>query len=199
MTAEELDEWGADFLAFLRLFSLMCLAARSRGRRPPSTCGGCWRRCRARMAGSWRKRWATRMPDADATPAVPDAVAADSARDIAAKVHRLRSLVTKMGSASWTRPASSRRASARWASNGSTAGTAGKIENCQIGTFLSYATGKGHVFLDRRLYLPEEWCERSPSAGSRPKCLRTWSSRPSPSRPWRCWSMPGKRACPCAG
>ena len=37
-------------------------------------------------------------------------------------------------------------------------GTAGKIENCQIGTFLSYATGKGHVFLDRRLYLPEEWC-----------------------------------------
>ena len=38
-------------------------------------------------------------------------------------------------------------------------GTAGKIENCQIGTFLSYATGKGHVFLDRRLYLPEEWCQ----------------------------------------
>lgn len=37
-------------------------------------------------------------------------------------------------------------------------GTAGKIENCQIGTFLSYATAKGHVFLDRRLYLPEEWC-----------------------------------------
>jgi len=37
-------------------------------------------------------------------------------------------------------------------------GTAGKIENCQVGTFLSYATPKGHVFLDRRLYLPEEWC-----------------------------------------
>lgn len=36
-------------------------------------------------------------------------------------------------------------------------GTAGKVENCQIGTFLSYVTGKGHVFLDRRLYLPEEW------------------------------------------
>jgi SRSO17 transposase len=36
-------------------------------------------------------------------------------------------------------------------------GTAGKVENCQIGTFLSYATAKGHVLLDRRLYLPEEW------------------------------------------
>jgi len=37
-------------------------------------------------------------------------------------------------------------------------GTAGKVENCQIGVFLSYWTAKGHVFLDRRLYLPEEWC-----------------------------------------
>lgn len=36
-------------------------------------------------------------------------------------------------------------------------GTAGKVENCQIGTFLSYATRRGHVFLDRRLYLPEDW------------------------------------------
>ena len=37
-------------------------------------------------------------------------------------------------------------------------GTAGKVENCQIGTFLSYATPSSHVFLDRRLYLPETWC-----------------------------------------
>jgi|SRR3990172_3746814 len=36
-------------------------------------------------------------------------------------------------------------------------GTAGKRENCQIGTFLSYASCHGHVFLDRRLYLPESW------------------------------------------
>lgn len=37
-------------------------------------------------------------------------------------------------------------------------GTAGRIENCQIGVFLSYATSHGHVFLDRRLYLPQSWC-----------------------------------------
>ena len=37
-------------------------------------------------------------------------------------------------------------------------GTAGKIENCQIGTFLSCVGRGGHVFLDRRLYLPAEWC-----------------------------------------
>jgi len=37
-------------------------------------------------------------------------------------------------------------------------GTAGKIENCQIGVFLSYTSPRGHVLLDRRLYLPEGWC-----------------------------------------
>jgi SRSO17 transposase len=37
-------------------------------------------------------------------------------------------------------------------------GTAGKVENCQIATVLTYASAKGHVFLDRRLYLPEGWC-----------------------------------------
>jgi SRSO17 transposase len=38
-------------------------------------------------------------------------------------------------------------------------GTAGKVENCQIGVFLTYCTGRGNTFLDRRLYLPEEWCQ----------------------------------------
>lgn len=36
-------------------------------------------------------------------------------------------------------------------------GTAGKIENCQIATFLTYASPHGHTFLDRRLYLPDAW------------------------------------------
>ena len=38
-------------------------------------------------------------------------------------------------------------------------GTAGKVENCQIGVFLTYCTGRGNTFLDRRLYLPAEWCQ----------------------------------------
>lgn len=40
-------------------------------------------------------------------------------------------------------------------------GTAGKVENCQVATVLSYATVKGHVFLDRRLYMPREWCDNA--------------------------------------
>jgi SRSO17 transposase len=38
-------------------------------------------------------------------------------------------------------------------------GTAGRIENCQIGVFLAYASSKGHTLLDRELYLPKEWVE----------------------------------------
>jgi SRSO17 transposase len=36
-------------------------------------------------------------------------------------------------------------------------GTAGRIENCQIGVFLAYAGPLGRTFIDRELYLPEEW------------------------------------------
>jgi SRSO17 transposase len=37
-------------------------------------------------------------------------------------------------------------------------GTAGRTENCQIATFLAYATPRGRTLIDRRLYLPEAWC-----------------------------------------
>ena len=36
-------------------------------------------------------------------------------------------------------------------------GTAGRRENCQVGVFLAYASTHGCAFLDRALYLPEEW------------------------------------------
>jgi SRSO17 transposase len=36
-------------------------------------------------------------------------------------------------------------------------GTAGKIENSQVGTFLGYASGRGHTLIDRRLFVPEKW------------------------------------------
>jgi SRSO17 transposase len=35
--------------------------------------------------------------------------------------------------------------------------TAGRIENCQIGVFLTYTTTAGHTLLDRELYLPRRW------------------------------------------
>lgn len=47
-------------------------------------------------------------------------------------------------------------------------GTAGDTVNCQVGVFLAYASDEGAAFLDRALYLPEEWAEdphRSSEAG----------------------------------
>jgi SRSO17 transposase len=38
-------------------------------------------------------------------------------------------------------------------------GTLGKKENCQVGVFLAYVSPRGDAFLDRRLYLPEEWAQ----------------------------------------
>jgi SRSO17 transposase len=47
-------------------------------------------------------------------------------------------------------------------------GTAGRVENCQIGVFLAYASARGHALLDRALYVPKEWTqdrERCAQAG----------------------------------
>lgn len=47
-------------------------------------------------------------------------------------------------------------------------GTTGKIDNCQLGVFLAYATGRGHALIDRELYLPTSWTddpERCAAAG----------------------------------
>ena len=38
-------------------------------------------------------------------------------------------------------------------------GRLGKTDNCQVGVFLGYASAKGHVLVDRQLYLPEDWSE----------------------------------------
>ncbi|MFJ2478255.1 IS701 family transposase [Streptomyces sp. NPDC087659] len=47
-------------------------------------------------------------------------------------------------------------------------GLTGDVRNCQTMVMLTYAAGGGHAFLDRRLYLPEEWTsdrERCREAG----------------------------------
>jgi SRSO17 transposase len=43
-------------------------------------------------------------------------------------------------------------------------GTAGRIENCQLGVFLAYTTSKGRALIDRELYLPKSW------TGDRARC-----------------------------
>ena len=58
-------------------------------------------------------------------------------------------------------------------------GTAGRVENCQIGVFLTYASPQGHVLLDRELYLPQAWTNdeaRCVCAGMPPE--RTFAPKP---------------------
>lgn len=38
-------------------------------------------------------------------------------------------------------------------------GTAGRVENCQLGVFLAYASPKGRALVDRELYLPKSWTD----------------------------------------
>jgi len=64
-------------------------------------------------------------------------------------------------------------------------GTSGKIDNCQIGVFLAYASVHGRALIDRELYLPTAWTEdRARCARSPPRS----GSRPNRSSGWPCSS-----------
>ncbi len=41
-------------------------------------------------------------------------------------------------------------------------GLTGRVENCQVGVFLSYVTARGHALIDRELYVPQDWCADLP-------------------------------------
>src|SRR5512142_175524 len=61
---------------------------------------------------------------------------------------------------SWwsTKPATSRRAGPPVPGvQRQYSGTAGRVENCQVAVFLSYASPAGHALIDRELYLPRSW------------------------------------------
>jgi SRSO17 transposase len=62
-------------------------------------------------------------------------------------------------------------------------GTAGRVENCQIGVFLAYASACSHALLDRELYLPQEWTQdraRCTRAGIPPE--RPFATKPALAR-----------------
>ena len=64
-------------------------------------------------------------------------------------------------------------------------GTAGRIENCQVGVFAAYPTPDGgRALIDRELYLPEKWTAdrdpcRAPGSATRrgSRLSRSWPGR----------------------
>ena len=48
-------------------------------------------------------------------------------------------------------------------------GSLGKVETCQVGGFVGYASRKGYALVDKRLFLPEAWLTDA-DATRRSKC-----------------------------
>ncbi len=62
-------------------------------------------------------------------------------------------------------------------------GTAGKVENCQIGVFLSYANRHARALMGRELYLPRSWADDMPrrAAAKVPESV-TFATKPQLAR-----------------
>jgi SRSO17 transposase len=73
-------------------------------------------------------------------------------------------------------------------------GTAGKVDNCQLGVFLAYASGTGRAFIDRELYLPERWTDDPARCRPRGSLSRSGFA-PSRSLPSSCWRAPWTPGC----
>ena len=157
MNAKELDEWGADFLQFCARFADVF------GRKEPRA--QATKYLRGLMASVPRKNgWQVAEVIGDRTPDATQRLlyqakwSADTARDPLLQ-YVIEVFGEEDGIAVVDETGFIKRGTRSVGVKRQYSGTAGKVENCQIGTFLSYATAKGHVFLDRRLYLPEEeWC-----------------------------------------
>jgi SRSO17 transposase len=68
-------------------------------------------------------------------------------------------------------------------------GTAGRVENCQIGVFLGYASCHGQALIDRALYLPKSWTQDADRrrASRKPRLRHQAAAGPG--------SMPAGAAC----
>ncbi|MFD4944099.1 transposase [Streptomyces sp. NPDC058409] len=69
-------------------------------------------------------------------------------------------------------------------------GTAGRTENCQIGVFAAYATGRGHTLVDSELYLPKSWAEdRKRCRAARVPDDRVFATKGEPARAIILWAL----------
>jgi SRSO17 transposase len=156
MTVEELDEWGVDFLRFCARFANVF------GRKEPRAQAAKYLRglmSQVPRKNSWQVAEAVgdRIPDAMQRLLYRSLWDADVARDVLLK-YSIEVFGDADGVGVVDETGFIKKGAHSVGVKRQYTGTAGKIENCQVGTFLSYATLKGHVFLDRRLYLPEDWC-----------------------------------------
>jgi SRSO17 transposase len=156
VTAEELDEWGADFFAFCSRFHDVF------GRKEARTQARKYLRgllSPVERKNGWQlaEAMGDKVPDPTQRLLYRTLWSADRARNLLQK-YIIEVFADEDGIGVVDETGFIKKGQRSVGVKRQYSGTAGKVENCQMGTFLSYATGKGHVFLDRRLYLPEDWC-----------------------------------------
>lgn len=157
MTTEELDEWADDFEAFQARFA--GLFARSEPREQAA------KYMRGLMGSVKRKNgWQIAEAIGDKTPDSTQRLLykakwdADKARD-ELQQFVLETLGDEDGIGIVDETGFLKQGTKSVGVKRQYTGTVGKVENCQIDVFLAYATPKGQALLDRRLYLPQEWCD----------------------------------------
>jgi SRSO17 transposase len=155
MTDKELDEWGVDFVRFCARFADVFRRKEPRAQ--------AIKYLRGLMApvprkNSWQVAEAIgdRIPDATQRLLYHAQWSADAARDRLLQ-YTIEVFGEEDGIGVVDETGFLKKGNRSVGVKRQYSGTAGKVENCQIGTFLSYMTAKGHALLDRRLYLPEEW------------------------------------------
>ena len=160
MTTEELKEWATDFEAFHARFAPFF------GRKEPRE--AVRRYVRGLLAplprkNCWQLAEAVGDPDPQALQRLlypvawdADAVQEELQRFVVEAFGSPEGIAVLDESAFVKKGAHSVGVKRQWC------GTLGKTENCQVGVFLAYVSPRGYAFLDRRLYLPEEWALDAP-------------------------------------
>ena len=138
---------------------------RGQGSPGPSHAGGCWRTCVGcsatwgeRTAGSWPSTPGRRTPDGMqrllATADWDPDLVRDDLRGYVVEHLGDPGGVLVVDETGFLKKGTNSVGVQRQYS-----GTAGKVENCQLGVFLAYASPRGRAFIDRELYLPKAWTE----------------------------------------
>jgi SRSO17 transposase len=157
MTTDELDQWAESFAAFHARFAP--LFARRETREQAA------KYLRGLLAPVERKNgWQLAEVVGDVTPDRTQRLRYRAAWDAAAARDELQRFVAEAfgdpeGIGAVDETGCLKKGTASVGVQRQYSGTAGKRENCQVATVLTYATPRGHAFLDRRLYLPLPWCD----------------------------------------
>ena len=118
---------------------------------------GCWGTASARTAGNSPRPSAKGVRKACSGSSTPPTGMRRRCATSCGRTSSSTWATSAAGCWSSTRPASSRRGPSRRGWRASTAAPRGDAENQQIGVFLLYASDRGAAFIDRALYLPDEW------------------------------------------